>query len=314
MNTRDWIISIGKPIANTRIAILDDQLEPVPVGVTGNLFIGGSGLALGYLNQGALTAGAFLPDPHGGRPGERIYRTGDLAAWLPDGNIRFLGRADHQLKLRGYRVEPGEVEALLTQCPGIDRAVVILRELDGEARLVAYLVCEPGAVQPGLAQVRKQLAASLPHYMIPVAYLFLEALPMTPNGKLDRNALPEPELVPAGNRDAAAGPLNETESKVAAIWTGVLGVTGVGRQDGFFDLGGHSLHLVAVHGSLQDRFGVQFPLVELYRHPSLQDLARYMDSLQEGDTGRQTVTHRAEQRLSRRDGMRKRRNMRRKNK
>ena len=269
---------IGRPIANTRVYILDAQGEPVPVGVAGELYIGGAGVARGYLNRPELTAEKFLPDPFAGEPGARMYRTGDLGRWLSDGNIEFLGRNDHQVKIRGFRIELGEIEARLSEHPGVREAVVMAREdASGDKRLVAYYTSDPEQDAPGAEQLRLHLSAVLPEYMVPAAYVRLEGLPLTPNGKLDRRALPAPEQDAYATRGYEA-PQGETETIVAAIWAEVLKLDRVGRHDNFFELGGHSLLAVRVITRIRKALGVEVAVRDLFAHPALGDLARVVES------------------------------------
>ncbi|WP_200552224.1 amino acid adenylation domain-containing protein [Kosakonia sp. LAM2021] len=260
---------IGKPIANTQIYLLDNHGQPVPLGICGELYIAGNGVARGYLNRPELTAERFLPDPF--TPGQRMYRTGDLGRWLPDGNIEFLGRNDFQVKLRGFRIELGEIEACLTACTGVRDAVVIAREeTPGDKRLVAYLLAEAGHT-PEPARLRQQLAQSMAEYMLPAAFVTLESFPLTPNGKLDRRALPAPgraALVTRGD-DAPAG---EVEKTLAAIWCELLGLSQVGRHDNFFELGGHSLLAVQLLNRMA-KTGFAISLATLFANPSLAQLA-----------------------------------------
>ncbi|KTT64436.1 AMP-binding enzyme, partial [Sphingomonas sanguinis] len=234
---------IGRPIANARVYLLDGHGEPVPLGATGEIYIGGAGVARGYLNRAELTAERFVPSPF--VEGDRLYRTGDLARYLPDGNIEFLGRNDHQVKIRGFRIELGEIEARLAEHADVGEAVVVAREDEaGDKRLVAYVVAAgdaAAATAPERAAVlRAHLGALLPDYMVPAAYVALEALPLTPNGKLDRKALPAPEG-DAFTRQAYEAPQGPVEEALAAIWSELLGVEQVSRHDNFFELGGHSL-------------------------------------------------------------------------
>src|SRR5208282_2012401 len=236
---------IGRPIANTRVYILDGYGEPVPVGVAGELYIGGAGVARGYLNRPELTAEKFVKDPFVDEAGARMYRTGDLGRWLADGDIEFLGRNDFQVKIRGFRIELGEIEARLTEHPAIGEAVVIAREdTAGDKRLVAYYTAaaaEATAADPQqelavtAEQLRLHLSASLPEYMVPAAYVHLRALPLTPNGKLDRKALPAPEADAYAVR-AYEEPQGEVENVLAALWGELLHVERVGRHDDFFQL------------------------------------------------------------------------------
>ena len=275
-------VSIGRPISNTQIYLLDAELEPVPVGEIGELFIGGDGVARGYWNRPDLTAERFLTIPSLSQ--HRIYRTGDLARFLPDGKIEFLGRADYQVKLRGHRIEPGEIEAILEQCKGVRQAVVVVREdREGDKRLIAYLVAEAtGAEAAGT--VRSVLESKLPDYMVPSAFVFLPELPLTDNGKIDRKALlklPPPNIT----FSAAASPLesksghqtsNEIERIVAAAWQDALGIPSVGMNDNFFDLGAHSLTVAEVQAKLQEALGREISLVDLFEFSTVSTLARHL--------------------------------------
>ncbi|HEX2079654.1 MAG TPA: amino acid adenylation domain-containing protein, partial [Longimicrobium sp.] len=264
-------VPIGGPIANTRAYVLDGAGEPVPVGAAGELYVGGAGVARGYRNRAPLTAERFVPDPFGGEPGARLYRTGDVVRWLADGRLEFVGRNDHQVKVRGFRVEPGEIEARLREHPGVREAVAVVREeVPGDRRLVAYCVAD-AAVE--VETLRAHLSGRLPEYMVPAAYVRLDALPLTPSGKLDRSALPAPEGEAYVSREYEP-PVNETEEALAAIWAEVLRVERVGRRDNFFDLGGHSLLAVQVVSRVRQALGVELPLGELFTRPVLQDLAQ----------------------------------------
>jgi amino acid adenylation domain-containing protein len=269
-------IPIGRPISATQIYILDKYLEPVPLGVTGEIYIGGPRVALGYLNRPELTAERFLPDRFAADPEARMYKTGDLARWRADGNIEFLGRNDQQLKLRGFRIELGEIEARLLQHEHITQAAVIAREdTPGEKRLVAYLVPGEGCareVMPNPEALRGYLASTLPEYMMPSAFVTLERLPLTVNGKLDRRALPSPDLTSYARRGYDA-PLTEVEQILAGIWQELLRVDRVGRQDNFFELGGHSLLLVQMMERLR-RAGLSTDIRSIYASQTLTDLAR----------------------------------------
>ncbi|WEQ54976.1 amino acid adenylation domain-containing protein [Komagataeibacter nataicola] len=263
-------VPIGRPIANTRIYLLDGQGEPVPPGVAGELYIGGAGVARGYLNRPDLTAERFLDDPFARTPGARMYRTGDLARYRPDGNIEFLGRADQQVKIRGFRIEPGEIEARLTECSGVRTAAVIAREdIPGDRRLVGYVVPEPDAT-PDPATLRRALAAVLPDYMVPAALVLLDALPLTPNGKLDRKALPAPDFTPAGEGRA---PRNPQEAILAALFAEVLGLTRVGIDDSFFDLGGHSLLATRLASRIRSSLNIDLPVRAVFENPTVAGLA-----------------------------------------
>ncbi len=272
---------IGRPLANTRIYILDAHGEPVPVGLTGELYIGGAGVARGYLNRPALTAERFVRDPFTAEAGARMYRTGDLGRWLADGNIEFLGRNDFQVKIRGFRIELGEIEARLSKHEGVREAVVLAREdTPGDRRLVAYYTSPP-ATDPeqeavGAEQLRLHLAAALPQYMVPAAYVRLESLPLTANGKLDRKALPAPEgdAYVVRQYEAPQGPIEEL---LAGIWAEVLKLERVGRHDNFFELGGHSLMAVTLVERLA-RAGLKADVRALFAAPTLAELAASFDT------------------------------------
>jgi amino acid adenylation domain-containing protein len=277
------VIPIGRPIANARVYILDEQREPVPVGVSGELYVAGAGVARGYLNRPELTGERFVKDPFAreGEGGARMYKTGDMGRWLADGTIEFLGRNDLQVKIRGFRIELGEIEARLAEHPGVRDAVVLAREdTPGDKRLVAYytasLFGESQQDPPGAEQLRSHLSASLPEYMAPAVYVRLESLPLTPNGKLDRNALPAPEA-DAYSTPGYAPPQGEIETKLAAIWAEVLKLDCVGRHDNFFTIGGHSLLAVRVVTRLQQELRVEVAIRDLFAHPVLADLARTLD-------------------------------------
>jgi amino acid adenylation domain-containing protein len=286
-------VTIGRPIANTRVHVLDGQGARVPVGVAGELCIGGDGLARGYLKRPELTAERFVPDAFGPERGARLYRTGDLARYLPDGGIEWLGRGDHQVKLRGYRIELGEIESLLGGHPEVRAAVAVLREdVPGDPRLTGYVVpreprAEPsdeGAAQPGLAsRLRAHLRESLPDFMVPATFVLLDGLPLTPNGKVDRKALPKPE-----ERSSAAvyvEPETDTDRTIAAVWQEVLRLERVGLHDNFFDFGGHSLLLMQVQGRLRRVLSRDIPIVELFRHPTVASLSRYLREGPDGQGG-----------------------------
>ncbi|MBN8472056.1 amino acid adenylation domain-containing protein [Corallococcus exiguus] len=242
-------VPIGWPIANTQLHVLDRHLNPVPPGVAGELHIAGIGLARGYVNRPELTSERFIPNPFGA-PGSRMYRTGDLARYLSDGTIDYLGRIDHQVKVRGFRIELGEIEAALATWPGVRDAVVLAREdTPGDPRLVAYVLAQPGA-RPAPAELRDALARRLPEYMVPAHYMLLEALPLSPNGKVDRKALPAPDTS-AVSRSAYEAPRGGVEEKIAAVWARLLGMERIGREDNFFALGGHSLLAVRMIDALR---------------------------------------------------------------
>nr|WP_323872207.1 non-ribosomal peptide synthetase [Xenorhabdus sp. 18] len=264
--------SIGRPIANTRIYILDSHGQPVPLGVAGEIYIAGAGVARGYLNQPELTAERFLIEPFSSDPNARMYKTGDLGRWLPDGTIEYLGRNDFQVKLRGFRIELGEIEAQLMQCHGVQEAVVIAREdASGQKQLVAYLRPQEG-VELLPAELRRQLAQYLAEYMLPSAFVTLDAFPLTPNGKLDRQALPAPDGSAVITRQYEA-PVGEVETALARIWQDLLGVEQVGRHDHFFELGGHSLLIVSLMEQLH-KLGWRLEVRSVFDAPILRELAQ----------------------------------------
>ena len=260
-------VPIGRPIANTRIYILDPQGQPAPIGVAGELCIGGDGVARGYLNRPELTAEKFMADPFAGEPGARLYRTGDLARYRPDGTIEFLGRLDHQVKIRGFRIELGEIEAALAEYPGVRQAVAVVRD-GGDRQLVAYVVTE--RADPGLAgDLRAHLRLRLPDYMVPSTFAVLDALPLTSNGKIDRLRLPPPEpMRPA----AAVAPGTPLEQTIVEVWREVLGRADVGVEDNFFDLGGHSLLAVRMLDAIEQVCGQRLPVSTLFADATIRHL------------------------------------------
>jgi amino acid adenylation domain-containing protein/FkbM family methyltransferase len=269
-------VPIGRPIANTRAYLLDRGLQPVPVGVPGELFAGGDGLARGYLGRPALTAERFVPDPFGaevGAPGGRLYRTGDLARRRLNGDIEFLGRIDQQVKVRGFRVELGEIEAHLARHPAVQAAAAAIYEAaPGDRRIAAYLVAASQPA-PTADELRHFLIESLPEYMVPSAWIWLAALPLTPNGKLDRKALPQPETERPELTVAFVAPRTDLERRLAAIWSEVLGTDEVGVHDNFFDLGGHSLLGTRLMARIESRLGIALPLRALFEAPTVAALA-----------------------------------------
>jgi acyl-coenzyme A synthetase/AMP-(fatty) acid ligase/acyl carrier protein len=271
-------VPIGRPIANTRTYVLDRHLRPVPVGVPGELYIGGDGLARGYLGRPGLTAERFVPDPLSQLPGARLYRTGDRARYRSDGTLEFLGRLDHQVKIRGFRVEPGEIAATLAQHPDVRDGIVVAREdSTGDRRLVAYIVPAAEALAPGVDQLRGFLQARLPEHMIPSAFVVLDALPLTPSGKVDRRALPAPDQTRAG-LEALVTPRTPVEEAIAEIWMAVLKLERVGVHDNFFALGGHSLLATQVVARLRAAFGLELPLRALFETPTVGGLAERIET------------------------------------
>ncbi|MGK7877798.1 MAG: amino acid adenylation domain-containing protein, partial [Xenococcaceae cyanobacterium] len=294
-------ITIGRPIANTQIYILDKHLQPVPIGVPGELYIGGDGLARGYLNRPELTSEKFIPNPfmnsesslrsytpqfadaralrecsaNGIPNSERLYKTGDLARYLPDGNIEFLGRIDNQVKIRGFRIEPGEIESVLNTHPQIQQAVVIVTEdIPGNKRLVAYVVTDESL---SINQLREFGKFKLPEYMVPSAFVTLDTLPLTPNGKIDRKALPAPDGQITREHEYVA-PRTAIELQLTQIWSSVLNITSVGVHDNFFELGGHSLLAVRLMFQIQQHFQKNFPLATLFQNPTIKQLASLLGS------------------------------------
>jgi acyl carrier protein len=274
-------VPIGRPIANTAIHVADSQLRPVPPGSLGELVIGGAGVARGYLGRPELTAERFVPDPFALTPGARLYRTGDLARFRADGTLEFHGRIDQQVKIRGHRIEPGEVETALRAHPGVrESAVVARRGGDGETRLVAYLVPAEGALLAA-GDLRSFLLGRLPEPLVPSAFVPLERLPLTPNGKLDRRALPAPDAGRLAKGAAWVAPRSGLERTIAGIWQEVLHVERVGIQDNFFELGGTSLGVAQVHSRLREALGSDLSLVDLFRHPTVGALARHLAAAHE---------------------------------
>ena len=271
---------IGRPIPNTWTYVLDEAMRPVGPGVPGELYIGGVGVARGYLGRPGLTAERFVPDPFSGRTGARLYRTGDRARWLPSGQLEFLGRTDAQVKVRGFRIELGEVEAALLAHPAVRDGVVAVRADGGEKRLVAYAVAAEG-VHATPEVLRAALAKQLPEHMVPTVFVLLPALPLTPNGKVDRRALPDPRSV----RRAYQAPRTPTEEVLAEIWEGVLEVDRIGRADRFFDVGGHSLLATRVVSRVRAALQVDLPLRDLFDAPSLAALAERVDVLRQKGEG-----------------------------
>jgi amino acid adenylation domain-containing protein len=295
-------VSIGRPIANTQVYLLDRDMQPVPVGVAGELYMGGDGLAWGYLNRPELTAERFVPNPFASTEyrvpsiegitnyelritnlgGERLYRTGDLARYLPGGRIEFLGRIDHQVKVRGFRIELGEIEAVLAEHPSVQDVVVTAREREdvpGDKHLVAYIVDGSGR-PPAPGELRQYLREKLPDYMVPSAFVAMEKLPLTPNGKVDRRALPAPELGRAEGEEGYVAPRNPVEEAVAAIWVSVLGIERVGVHDSFFEVGGHSLAATQVVSRVREALRVELPLRRLFETPTIEGLASAVAEMQ----------------------------------
>jgi amino acid adenylation domain-containing protein len=260
--------TIGRPLANKQTYIVDEQMEPVPVGVVGELYIGGEGLARGYLKRAELTAERFVESRWG-----RVYKTGDLARYGADGNIEFLGRADHQVKIRGFRIELGEIETQLRQHGGVREAVVVAREEGGEKRLVGYVGAEKGL---SVNELKEHLKKRLPDYMVPGAIVILDKLPLTPNGKVDRKALPAPDMTVIEAKDFTA-PRTQTERILAEIWCKLLNLAQVGIHDNYFRLGGHSLLAIRVVSRIREAFQIDLPMSSIFEAPTVAELARMVE-------------------------------------
>lgn len=280
-------VPIGRPIANIQVYVLDTHLNPVPVAVAGELYIGGAGLARGYLNHADLTAEKFIPNPFSAEPGHRLYRTGDLARYLPDGNLEFLGRADQQVKIRGVRIELGEIETALMRHSEISQAVVITREGPRENKqLVAYVVFRDHAAAEN-GNLRDFLRQQLPDYMIPAAFVELSAIPLTPNGKIDYGALPRSEQTPGEQQSKYVAPRTETERVLAGIWCSLLGIERVGVQDNFFDLGGHSLDATQLVSRTREAFQVELQMQTLFENPTIAGMAESIKAVKSAGGGLQ---------------------------
>jgi amino acid adenylation domain-containing protein len=281
-NSERRSVPIGRPLPNTTIHLLDEELREVPVGVAGELYVAGANLGRGYWRRPDLTAERFIPNPFASEPGARFYRTGDLARYLADGAIEFLGRIDHQVKVRGFRIELGEIDAALGSHPAISECVTILgEEHASDKRLVTYIVPANGEVET--AALRSHLLERLPDYMVPKTFIRLERLPRTPSGKIDRGSLPEAGV---SRRDVAlpySEPRSELERRLAQIWCDVLKVERVGLDDNFFDLGGHSLLLIQVHGRLREELGLQLSAIDLFKYPTIGSLAEHLGDSRTGD-------------------------------
>lgn len=291
-------VPIGGPIANTRIYILNEQRQPVPRGMTGELYIGGVGVARGYLNRAELTAEKFIPDPFSQQAGDRLYRTGDLGRYLPDGSIEFLGRVDFQVKLRGFRIELEEIESVLSQHHDVQQAVIQVRGSNPEdKRLVAFVVLEPKAAA-GPNELRAFVRNHLPEYMVPSAFVIMSKLPLTPSGKIDRRAvatIPDTNVARPDLESAYVPPQTEVERLIAVIWQEVLSIEKVGLNDNFFDLGGHSLLLYKAHTRMQEVFERPVSMVELFRYPTVSALADFLNRDPQSTTSQKKTQNRADQ-------------------
>jgi aspartate racemase len=283
-------VPIGRPLANTRCYLLDAQLQPVPVGVPAELCVGGDGLARGYLNRPELTEEKFVTDPFNQDPKARLYRTGDRCRWLPDGNIEYLGRLDHQVKVRGFRIELGEIEALLGGHPAVREAVAVAREdVPGDKRLVAYVTAKQGE-PPKVSELRGLLQAKLPEYMVPSAFVVLERFPLTPNGKVDRKALPVPDEGRPQLEDSYVAPRTPIEKMLAGIWREALGLEQVGVHDNFFDLGGHSLLAIRVQARTESQLARKVPLTAFLQTPTIAEIAALLQDVPATVDGLQGIT------------------------
>ncbi|MFL5381838.1 MAG: non-ribosomal peptide synthetase, partial [Longimicrobiaceae bacterium] len=277
---RVWI---GRPVANTRAWVVDAALRPVPVGVPGELYLAGDGLSRGYHRRPGLTAERFVPDPFG-PPGSRMYRVGDRVRWRADGNLDYLGRLDHQVKVRGHRVETGEIESVLAEHPAVREAAVVARGEGAGVRLVAYVVADEGREAPGAGELRTFLKERLPDYMVPAGFVALDRLPLSPNGKVDRLSLPDPELS-APPREERAAPRSVVERAIARVWEEVLALPAVGMDDNFFEIGGHSLLVGRMQERLQAALGVEVRVVDLFLYPTVRALAEHLAAASAADEG-----------------------------
>jgi acyl carrier protein len=279
VGTVNGSVPIGRPIANTELYVMDDHAQIVPIGVPGELWIGGLGLARGYQGRAQLSAEKFVPHPFRADPQARLYRTGDIVRYRPDGNLEFLGRIDQQVKIRGHRIELGEIESTLAQHGAVRECVAAIREdKPDDKRLAVYVIPQAGA-KPTLNELRAFLQSKLPDYMVPSIFIFLETLPLTPNGKVDRRALPA--IVPSPSHAGAplARPRTPTEEALAKIWTEVLSLKQVGTDDNFFELGGHSLLVMQVISRVREAFQVDLPMRRFFETPVIANLASVIHDL-----------------------------------
>jgi acyl-coenzyme A synthetase/AMP-(fatty) acid ligase/acyl carrier protein len=283
----DCPILIGKPLGNTQVYILDKQQKLVPIGVPGELYIGGDGVTHGYLGRPDLTQERFVPNPFSDKPESKLYRTGDLVRYLPDGNLEYFRRLDNQVKIRGFRIELGEIETAMNQFPGVRQAAAVVREdMPGGKALVGYLVPNPDYAAAGddaletsqnrtmITDLRQYLRGKLPEYMVPSRFATIDALPLTPNGKVDRQALPQPLEAQVGTEAAYAPPRNDLETAVATIWAEVLGLPQVGIYDDFFELGGHSLIAIQIVVRINKAFNIELPMGSVFQLPTVAALTQ----------------------------------------
>lgn len=302
-------VLIGRPIANNQAYILDDWLQPVPIGVPGELYLGGVGLGRGYLHQGALTAERFIPHPFDSAGGTRLYKTGDLVRYRPDGNIEYLGRTDHQVKVRGFRIELGEVEALLREYEGIKDAIVVPKaeSVNGQS-LVAYVLWT-GPLPLSVTKLRRFLSQQLPEYMVPTHFVSLDVFPLLPNGKVNRKALPDPAGLYPAQETTYAAPHTVLERKVAAVWQEALQLDKVGIYDNFFDLGGHSLLMIRLHSKLREMVNADLSLMDLFRYPTINALVQHLSQEEQATPSFDKIEERSKKH---REAMQQRQRMRRK--
>jgi len=276
-------------------------MQPVPIGVIGEIHISGIGVARGYLNQPAMTAENFIPNPFASQAGSRLYRTGDLARFSPDGSIEFLGRMDHQIKLRGYRIELGEIESIISKHEVVRDVAVMLREDEpSDKRIVAYLVVENND-ERSIGEIRRYIKEKLPEYMVPTSFVVVEALPLTPNGKVDRKSLPRPDQTRGASGDEYVAPRSELEEGVARIWAAVLGVDKVGVNDNFFELGGHSLLATQVVSRIRDAYNIEVPLIQVFESPTVAQFAVRIDKEEAGQINKYSDSIKRMERADERD-------------
>ncbi|MEM6446901.1 MAG: non-ribosomal peptide synthetase, partial [Cyanobacteria bacterium P01_D01_bin.123] len=275
------IVPLGRPLANCRAYVLDSRQRPVPIGVVGDLYVGGAQVARGYINRPNLTSERFLPDPFSQAEDAKLYKTGDRVRYLADGKLEFVGRSDRQVKLRGFRIELGEIEAALVGHPAIQQAAVtVWTKSESDRRLAAYLVAAKGQSLPSTSDLRQFLQQKIPPFMRPSSFTPLKTLPLTVNGKVDWKALPDPDLSRADLEATYVPPRTEAERQIAALWQEILGIEKVGIRDNFFDLGGHSLSVIATHSKLRELFDRDIAITELFQYTTVSDLAAHLTQSQ----------------------------------
>ena len=289
---------IGCPIGDLQLYILDDNLQPVPIGVQGQIYVGGAGLARGYLNRQQLTWERFIRNPFSNQSDACLYKTGDLAKYLPNGEIEYLGRIDHQVKIRGFRIELGEIEATLVQHPAVREAIALAREdQPGDKQLVAYIIPEQERTPPTTSELRNYLKGHMPAYMVPSVFMLLKAMPLTPNGKVNRHELPAPDGLRPSLTAIYEAPRSEIERTIATIWQEALHLEKVGVNDNFFDLGGHSLLMVKIHAKLEENFNYNFSIIEMFQNPTIKTLVQYLSQKQEEQLSFEKIRDRAQKQL-----------------